>query len=221
MQVLSELFEAGRRAPLLWVWLPPAGATAEEMQTRGFAAVLRESGQTADILFVGLPERKTLDGSAVMVLREQVIGPARAAGYSRIWLAGISLGGFNALHYAARHAQDLAGLALFAPYPGTRDVLAEIAAASPAAYVNPPGVEDERLWWGWLAGGMRAGGRSLPVWCGCSDQDRFAAGQRMLTGLLPTRRVRWIEGAHDWPVWLRLWREFLTDFPSVAASERA
>ena len=53
---------------------------------------------------------------------------ARTGGVS-VWLAGISLGGFMALDYAATPSREFDGLCLLAPYLGNRMLTAEIAGA--------------------------------------------------------------------------------------------
>jgi pimeloyl-ACP methyl ester carboxylesterase len=52
-------------------------------------------------------------------LREDVVAPARAAGYEKARLVGISLGGLGAALYATDHADHLAGLILLLPSSAT------------------------------------------------------------------------------------------------------
>jgi pimeloyl-ACP methyl ester carboxylesterase len=139
----------------------------------------------------------------------------RGAG-RQIWLAGISLGAFNALHYAAAHASHLAGLQLIAPYPGTGDVLAEInAAGGPGAWAQSAASvhNDERSWWRWLC--QQAGAQTwpTPVYFGTGETDRFLRGQRMMADLLPAAQVRYVPGGHDWPTWTALWQVCLNEGP--------
>jgi hypothetical protein len=74
------------------------------------------------------------DGTIVQRLHESVVRPAQERGRTRIWLAGISLGGLAALSYAARHEAEVAGIVLISPYPATRDVLREMEAAGGAGH---------------------------------------------------------------------------------------
>lgn len=67
-----------------------------------------------------------MNKTVLSALHEHVVQPAQTAGYRTIWLAGISLGAFNALYYASEYATHLAGIHLMAPYPGSSDILAEI-----------------------------------------------------------------------------------------------
>ena len=52
------------------------------------------------------------------VLKNELIYPARASGYSRVLLVGISLGGHGALLYVTQAAQDIDGVVLLAPFIG-------------------------------------------------------------------------------------------------------
>jgi pimeloyl-ACP methyl ester carboxylesterase len=89
--------------------------------------------------------QQVLAGTVAPTLHQAVLKPTLAQGYRNIWLAGISLGAFNALHYAAVYAEHLAGIFLLAPYPGTADILQEIrAAGGPQAWADAsPGLQDE------------------------------------------------------------------------------
>src|SRR5690606_13743976 len=60
-----------------------------------------------------------LEPRTVEALHETVVKPVLEQ-YQRIWMTGISLGGFLALAHAARYPGLLEGLCLLAPYPGTR-----------------------------------------------------------------------------------------------------
>lgn len=224
MQLLFDQADAHHRAETLLVWLPPAGARPEAFLEQGFVAALRAAALPVDCVLVGVEDRQAMDRSATAAVHEQVILPARAAGYRQIWMAGISLGAFNALHYAARHAACLAGMFLLAPYPGTRDILLEIGAAGgPLAWAAsaPSDLRDERIWWHWLVQQACRDEWPVPVWYASGGADRFAAGQAVLAGLLPQRRVRHGPGGHEWAVWLRLWQETLAEGAPFHVAEQA
>lgn len=199
-------------AQALIVFLPPALASLDDLVAQGVIAAVREHDIAADIVLAEITHEHVMQRRATEALREAVIAPALARGYRRIWLAGISLGAFNALHYAARFPADVTGLCLLAPYPGTGDILREITAAGGvAAWAESPGrpLDDERAWWHWLWRQSRAGRAAKPVYVGLSEDDRFLQGQRMLMELIPRECVDLVPGAHDWPAWLALWRRWL------------
>ncbi len=216
MQVIVDKFIGTGRGETLLVLLPPAQAQLADFQTHGFVAAVRERALAVDLVLADVNHQHVMSNTTASTLHEQVLRPALAKGYRRIWLAGISLGAFNALHYAAVHARHLAGIALIAPYPGTGDVLAEInAAGGPEAWARGPAVAhtDERAWWRWLGQQAIARQWSTPVYLGTGDVDRFLRGQRMMAQLLPAAQVRYLPGGHDWPTWKALWQAWLNDGP--------
>jgi pimeloyl-ACP methyl ester carboxylesterase len=206
----------GQPARRLLVLLPPAKASLEDLTEQGFVAAVRSRRLALDVVLADASPQRVLAQTAVRDLHRQVIAPAKARGYAEIWLAGISLGGFNALDYAASHAAELAGIKLIAPYPGTGDILNEIeAAGGAAAWASAPDcpLADERRWWHWLSQEAQRGASGLPIWLGLSQQDRFRRGQALLAALLPAARTRLIAGDHCWPAWRTLWQQWLDEGP--------
>jgi enterochelin esterase-like enzyme len=153
------------------------------------------------------------DRSVLAQLRSRVLAPARAAGCSRIWLAGISLGGLMALLYMARYPAEVDGLCLLSPYLGNRMILTEILSypsladwyASDAAAGRDVWSEERDLW-GFIARHAPLG----PRWyLGFGHEDRFASAHRLLARQLPMSAVDEVAGGHDWAVWRQLWDRFL------------
>jgi pimeloyl-ACP methyl ester carboxylesterase len=201
----------GAQAPVLLVMLTGAFMVPSEMQQEGFIAALRERGLAADLRLVDSNMRYVYDGSLIDRLEREVIAPARAAGYRRIWLGGISLGGYLALAYASTHPGQIEGLTLIAPYLGRRGLLLEIQrAGGPRAWragapAHDPGDHDAALWT-WLGD---PGPAAPPIWLGYGREDRLREGQQMLAALLPPERVSVVPGTHDWPPWRELWAGWL------------
>lgn len=195
--------------PLSLVLLSGTYSEPEDFVREGFPAAVSEHGIEAEIVMAEMRAAWFADGSVVHRIHESAIAPARARGRSRIWLAGISLGGLAALSYAARHEAEIAGIVLISPYPATRDVLREMeAAGGPGRWkpVIPPQGDLEREAWLWLAG---TGDARPPVHCYFATGDRFAPGQRRMAATLSPERVREMPGGHDWSAWRALWAEFL------------
>lgn len=204
------------RAPALVVMLPGAYSLPAEFVDEGFTAALRRSGAGVDVVIADAHLGYFGDGSVLRRLREDVVLPARAAGYRQVWLVGISLGGYAALAYAMRHGDEVDGIVALAPYLGPRRLQQEIAAAggprawrASAAPADPaaPASEDglDRGLWAWLAGPPPP----LPIYLGYGVDDRFADAHRVLAGLLPAERVDTAPGGHDWPAWRVLWQSWL------------
>ena len=170
----------------LLVMLPPAKACAQDLVERGFVAALRERGSPLDVAVMDADADYYLEdkvgGSLGERLAADVIAPMRAKGYARIWLMGISLGGYGCISLARRRAAELEGVILLAPFLGSR---------------GPDALEPADAEW-------------FPAaYLGFGTGDRYAAASEMLARQLPAERVIRMPGAHDWPTWIQLWRAVL------------
>lgn len=198
----------------LVLMLPGVSSPPEEFVEAGFLAALSAAapGTSAHVLdsHYGYYE----DRSILARLHEEQVLPARAAGFRQVWLVGISLGGFGALGYLARHPGAVDGVLALAPYLGPASLQREITAAGgPRAWAAAPApAEDTSMLghalWRHLASSDTAGAK---VHLGYGESDRFAHSHRQLAPLLPARHVRTAPGGHDWPVWQALWQSWLAD----------
>lgn len=221
MHTRTDLHSVAHRSETLLVMLPPALSSIDDFYAQGFVDAVRQRQLPVDLLLANITGQHVMDKTTVATLHEEVIQPARAQGYRAVWLAGISLGAFSALHYAARHAEQLAGMYLLSPYPGTGDVIAEIRLAGGAAswcqLEQQPPAQDERAWWQWLALQSLRAEWSTPVYIGTGMSDRFFAGQKLLSDLLPNERICIRPGTHHWPTWKALWEDWLDHGPLACA----
>jgi len=223
MPVLRQPGPGPGRAGTLVVMLPGAYSLPQEFIEQGFVQALRERGLAADVAIADAHLGYFNDRSVLRRLRDDVIGPARAQGYQRLWLVGISLGGFGALAYASVHGREPAlgvdGVLAIAPYLGSRRLQGEMLAAGgalswaeSAAAAGPPVLEPlnpddrERALWRWLA---QPPFGAPPVHLGYGLEDRLADGHRLLASVLPVERVTTVPGGHDWPPWRALWQQWL------------
>lgn len=205
------------RSDTLVVMLPGAYSRPPEFVEAGFPQALRERGSSADVLVVDSHLGYFTDGSVIRRLRDEVVLPARAQGYRRVWLVGISLGGFGALGYAMRHGGEIDGVLALAPYLGPRRLTQEIeAAGGPRAWrasglqAKAPDASDELDRDIWSAFSDPAPKPPLPpVYVGYGLEDRFADANRRFAELLPPERVSTTPGGHDWPPWRALWQGWL------------
>jgi pimeloyl-ACP methyl ester carboxylesterase len=206
---------AKTQAPVLLVLLPGANMEISELQREGFVAAVRQRHLAVDVAIADANLNYVFDGSMLKRVREDVVGAARAQGYQRIWLAGISLGGFVAMGYALKNPGEIEGLMLMAPYLGRRQVMQDIVqAGGPAAWrltAQPRGADDiDHELWMWLSGPRTD---APPIWLGYGREDRFAPSHALLASLLPADRVQVVPGGHDWPPWRTLWGHWLQDGP--------
>lgn len=169
-------------AGTLLIMLPPAKACAQDLVDRGFVAAVRELELPLDVAAADADADYYLEGNIGERLAAELVSPMRAKGYARIWLMGISLGGYGCVAVARRRAVERVGVILLAPFLGSRGPEAlEPADESwfPAAYL------------------------------GFGADDRYAAGSELLARRLPPERVVRMPGGHDWETWMRLWRALL------------
>lgn len=193
----------------LVVFLPGRGDRPEDFERRGFLAAARLAGMRADVLAVDAHLAYYRDRVITERLWSDVVRPARARGYRRLWFVGISLGGLGSLALAQHHPDAPAGILAIAPYLGEPDLIREIEAAGGLGRWSGRSTEaDFRGLWGWLRGDATGEERS-PVWLAYGEADRYAYGHRLLASALPKGQVLAGPGGHDWTAWNPLWAEFL------------
>ncbi|MFT3783467.1 MAG: alpha/beta fold hydrolase [Nibricoccus sp.] len=204
---LKEPLQDGARADTLIVFLPGRGDSVDAYRKQGMTAIVRDVGVRADMVTVdahlGYYYARTIAGR----LREDVIRPARASGYRRIVVVGISLGGLGALLYEREHPGEVEAIVLLSPYLGKEnDLFSRIEhAGGPVKWAagraaSEGGVEEQI--WSFIGNASR---RLPPMWLAYGDRDSFRRGHAMLAGLLPAERVRVVTGGHDWATWQELW----------------
>ena len=223
MRTRTELYAGAQRSETLLVLLPPSLASIDDFYEQGFVDAVRRRDLPVDLLLANATGQQVIDKTVVSALHAEVVQPARANGYRAVWMAGISMGAFSALHYVAQHADQIAGLYLLAPYPGTRDILAEVRSAGGAAIwcQQQPSALDERAWWQWLGRESMKAEWTTPVYFGTGSTDRFLGGQRLISDLLPDDRIRVLPGGHQWPTWKALWDDWLDHGPLATDCNRA
>ncbi len=213
----------------LVVLMPGRGMALAELVSRGFVAAVRRRGFDVDVALVDAHLGYYQERVVFEALREDVLVPAHQGGRREVWLTGISLGGYGALLYDARHPGDIAGVVALAPYLGEEEVVAEVTRsgglgrwqAPPLAPFTPGSTpnETDRHLWRWLQRQTGAGPippsppYRLPIFLGFGDRDRFVAAQRLLAAALPPERVVVTAGGHDWPAWQPGWDALLDRVP--------
>jgi pimeloyl-ACP methyl ester carboxylesterase len=210
----------GVGSDLLIVMLPGAGIEAAEFAGHGMVAAVHAHGLAADIVAAQPDLELYLDGGIAAALANAIVEPARAQGYTRIWLLGISLGGMGALLYASEHATLLEGLILLAPFLGTQGTIAGMAAVGGLkswSAAASAATDAEKAMLVWLQNYVVKQPSAPLLYLGYGREDRFAPGHLILAEELPDNRVVSAEGGHDWTTWLTLWRGVLDAAPFDAA----
>lgn len=209
--------QAAQRADTLLVLLPGAYDTPQDFEREGFVSAVRERRLPVDVLLLDAHTGYYTSQQIIERLLHEVVQPARAQGYARIWLVGISLGGYGSLLFASRHAALVDGVFVMAAFLGRRDLPAAIGRAGGLrawdGELQGADAHDLALW-RWL----RARATALPapqppLWIGYGENDRFVASNRLIAATLPPAQVLVTEGGHDWAPWRRLWNRFLDAAP--------
>lgn len=196
----------------LVVYLPGRWDRIGDFERRGMREEMTRAGVRADWIAVDAHMGYYLDRSVVDAVRDEVLKPARARGYRRIVVVGVSLGGLGALLCEREQAGLMDGLVLIAPYLGNSgEMFADIAReGGPAAWAASASSQDRSRSdvagdvWSFI--GTRQ--KTLPpIWLVWGEEDPLAIGHRLLAPLLLPSRVSRIEGGHNWTTWQVLWRD--------------
>ena len=200
------------RQDTLLVFLPGLRDNSGVYLDKGFVAAAGRSGIKADLLGVDAHLGYYQQKKFLKRLKEDVIDPAKRKGYRRIWLVGISLGGFGALWYDIENPGDLAGIVALSPYLGEPEMVDEVSRAGGLAAWHPPPsgeLDDQHRIWLGLKSYERRESCAGRVYLGYGLQDKFATPDGMLAAVLPREQVFAIVGGHDWPTWRTLWDEII------------
>jgi pimeloyl-ACP methyl ester carboxylesterase len=218
LRVLSDNAVCSSRPETLLVMLPGASSLPEEFLREGFVRTLRERRLAVDVVLVDAHPGYYKDRTILERLQADVIAPARAKGYRKIWLVGVSLGGFGALIQALAQPADADGVMLLAPYLGERRVVEAVQADGGlkawrgSAPDSAPDDMNLRLW-RWLQAYGTDPALRPPLYLGYALGDRLAPPNSLLAASLPADRVFTTPGGHDWPEWRLLWNRMLERAP--------
>jgi pimeloyl-ACP methyl ester carboxylesterase len=218
--MLSEKNDAPSPARCLVVFLPGVADRASTFREAGFVDELRTRDLSVDAVAADATVGYYLRGVEAPVLERDVVSRAAAAGhYEQVWMVGVSMGGFGALHYAASFPARLDGVLVLAPHLGEESALQDIRDAGGLRAWQPP--EPLRIkrtdftfdtWRYWRARAVdHAPGPELYVGFGSSDMVTGRPG--LLAAVLPATHVFEEAGNHSWTTWRKLWARFLDQSP--------
>ena len=214
MNSVYDTLECRTQPTTLIVILPGAYDTPQDFIDQGFVSAVRKQKFHADIQLVDAHMGYYTDQQILQRLENEVVSPARAKGYTRIWFVGISLGGYGTMLYAMNHPQAVDGFFIMAPYMGARDIPAQIQQQGGLKNWSSEvqGNADVDLW-RWLQGYATAKTGLPEAYLGYGASDRFAQPNGVLAHVLAPGRTFVIPGGHDWPVWQKLFENFLNAGP--------
>ena len=193
----------------LIVFLPGRHDRPERFEEQGAVKALRDAGIRADAVAADAHMGYYRNRSVITRLMEDVVKPARRQGYERIYLVGISLGGFGSLAALSEHPDEFAGVLLIAPYLGDDGVIDDVREAGNPMKWKPseedPSDPGEMLWTRILP--MQRAGTFSRVYLAYGAEDRLAPGAAELTKLIGEDHVLVRDGGHDWATWKGLIEE--------------
>ncbi len=198
------------RKPLV-VMLPGMGDRMEDFAEAGF--IESESSRDFDVVAVDAHFGYYRERNLIPRLHEDIIAPARDAGYRQIWLLGISMGGFGSLLYASQYPEEIAGVILLSPFLGNPELIREIEdAGGLRSWQNDATDLEEEIdqaqldLWNWLKG-QTASVNGTPVILGYGRGERMARAYGPLLEVLEPCRVYVRKGRHRWSTWRPLWAQ--------------
>jgi pimeloyl-ACP methyl ester carboxylesterase len=216
--LVSHLSPRSDASPTLLIFLPGFNIRAEDFIAQGFVAMLHDGEDAVDLAIAEPDLDCYLDGTLTRYLRALIADRDRQP-YQRVWVGGISLGGFGALLAASGSPETIDGVVLLSPFLGAPGLIAEVRRAGGLATWLPGAIADndgERRVLAWLKSYLQAGRKQPILQLGYGQSDRFAAAATLLAAALPPQHVHVIEGEHDWPTWTKLWRHILDARPFSA-----
>jgi len=146
--------------------------------------------------------------SLVSRLRDDVILPEKARGATEVWLAGISLGGWDPSSTPGNTPKTSPGSSP-GPLPrrgrtsGGYPFRRGLAQMEPRA--GAPGKGNVPDLWGWLKISTLPRSTAPAIYLGYGTHDRYAVAHELLATALPPERVPHRGRGHDWRTWERLW----------------
>lgn len=211
-----------QRTSTLIVFLPGRAMGPREFAEHGFIEELRRERIQADAIAVGAHLGYYYRRSIVTRLVEDVFQPARAEGYNRIVVVGISLGGLGGVISTRDAAKYVDALVLISPFLGDdKNIFAEIQrSGGPVIWAQNHQPQNDKVTaelWTYL--GKR--GRDLPpTWLLSGESDYLSEGQKTLASLLPADHVVVVPGKHNWKTWEALWHKACADLPIFVGEKK-
>ena len=218
--------DSGAAPRHLLVFLRGLGGSHTDFEKEGFVADIRTRRLPFDMVAPDAHMGYYKDRNVDHRLRKDVILPAKAAGYDKIWLVGVSMGGLGAVFYLRRFAADIDGVIMISPFLGWNGIVREIKAAGGVREWDPgPVATDDwqRLVWQWLKFYEGHQAELPPIYLGYGLNDPFSDGAQVLAAILPPGQVATVPGGHTYRVFKELWRLQLerAAFPSAPAAGRS
>lgn len=186
----------------LMVLLPGIGDRAAIFAQQGVVEAVRRQNPNTDVIAVEAHFKYYQARTLVERLSQDIIKPARAAGYRQIYLGGVSLGGFGSLLYLKHYPDDITKIFILAPYLGDEQDYSYLAKQT----APPQNPRDVNIW-AWLT--QLPESTKNKIYLAYGADDKFALPNGLLAQLLPDDHVVVQAGQHNWNTWAALWPRLL------------
>jgi pimeloyl-ACP methyl ester carboxylesterase len=202
----------------LIVVLPGFGSDAEALDKHKIGDAVHKNWPQADVLLTSATFTYYKHRNIVSRLEEDVIAPARKAGYKKIWLAGASVGGMGVLFYEHEHPGEMDGLVLLAPWLGSSDTLDQIRKAGGVRNWNPGPVPEtvdddnyQQELWRVVKNWSEDSASAARVWLICGTDDRLLPTARLLASAIPSSHyIELQDGSHNWDTFVAATDKIIT-----------
>lgn len=179
----------------------------------GFVEAVRMRGLPYDMIAPNTHFGYYNDRSLMVRLKEDVIQPAKAMKYEKIWLVGTSMGGLGSILYLKEHKEDINGVLILGPFLGDKPLIDEIYEAGGIDQWEPGDYDEEDDWqrmlWHWLKEHIRHGNDHPPIYLGIGTEDIYYRAQKLLASSLSSGHVIEVSGKHRFSTFKRIWDIFL------------
>lgn len=195
------------------IFLRGRGGSHEDFATEGFVDAVKNRDLLYDIVAPNAHFGYYFGETLVARLKADIIEPARAKGYQKIWLVGASMGGLGALMYSRYYPEDVVGVYIISPFLGYDKIIGEISKSGGARQWDPgaynPDDDWQRMLWDWLKQHTDKREPKPMIYLGYGTEDTYKKGQMLVEELLPMDHVFKTSGGHTPETMKKLWDMFL------------
>jgi len=198
--VLEYSQTRGAQENNLLVLIRGLGASNKVFEENGLIEEVRRRNLPFDIVAPDLHFGYYKEETVQERLHEDVILPARRAGYQKIWLAGFSMGGLGSLFYLRDYPDQVDGVMLICPFIGWGGIVSEVKDAGGVSNWNAT-TEDENDWqrliWSWIKEYDLQQASYPPIYLGFGENDFLSGdGPELFARVLPAERSFSVPGGH-------------------------
>jgi len=182
-------------------------------EKEGFISEIRDRNLPFDMIAPNAHFGYYRNQDLVRRIKEDIIQPAQAKGYEKIWLVGVSMGGLGSLFYFEKYPNDIEGVILLGPYLSKGKVINDIKNQGGLASWKPgeydPVKEWDRFIWEFLKQQTMDKPSAHSLYLGLGTNDYYYTTQKLLAESMPQDHVVETDGRHSFTSFKKIWDQFL------------